>query len=186
MNQKGKYRTGEKALTPKQQELLIAASSSYREEVLFKLAMALGARRADIIRLRWDNIDLEQRSVTYLEAKKGESTHIAYLPESVIQILKRWRENTQGPYVFPGTSDGHIASKTAYNVFNRAMERAGLPTPWPFHALRATCIKNCQRAKWSPEETARHVNDSLTVIQEHYTTPSPEERKATALEKPII
>lgn len=181
-----KYKTGEKALTPKQQEALIAASSSYLEEIFFKVELALGCRRADIIRLRWDNINLAERSITYLEAKKGDSTHTAYVSDNLITLLKRWRENTPGPYLFPGNSEGHISSKTAYNIFNRAMKRAGLPTPWPYHALRATAIKNCQRAGWSPEETASLVNDSLTVIQQHYTVPSMEERRAVAQEKPII
>ena len=183
---KTKYRTGEKALTPKQQELLISASSSYLEELFFKTALALGCRRADIIRLRWDNINLAERSVSYLEAKKGDSVHVAYIPESLVILLKRWRENTPGPYLFPGKSEGHISSKTAYNIFNRAMGRAGLPTPWPFHSLRATAIKNCQRAGWSPEATAILVNDTLQVIQQHYTIPSLEERRAIAQERPIV
>ena len=38
----------------------------------------------------------------------------------------------------------------------------------------------------TPEETAAHVDDTLEVIQQHYTVPTPQERRETATTKPII
>lgn len=166
------------------------ALDSYRDEVLIKLELSLGARRSDIVRIEWGNVNEEDNGINYLEKKKGDGMHTAFVSNEIIQMLKRHRTLSTGKYIFPGIKDrkGHLSDRTAYDIFNRAMKRAGIIGPrqtWPFHALRATCIKNCQRAGWSAEQTAAHVNDTVRVIQEHYTTPSMFERAQVAKEKPI-
>ncbi len=191
MEYKKRYKTGEKALTPKQQGKLIIALESYRDEVLIKLEFALGCRRADIVRIEWANVNEEDNGITYHEKKKGDRLHTAFVSDDIIQMLKRHRGLSTGKFIFPGIKDrkGHLADRTAYDIFNRAMKRAEIITAqqtWPFHALRATCIKNCQRAGWSAEQTAAHVNDTVRAIQEHYTTPSMFEMAQVAKEKPII
>ena len=64
----------------------------------------------------------------------------------------------------------------SFHILQRNLRKANIPTR-PFHALRATCIKLHQAAGLTPEQTQRIVNDSLRVIQQHYTTPSDEEMK---------
>lgn len=193
MKYRTRYKTGEKSLTPKQIEKLIAALDSYRDETLIKLELALGCRRSDIVRIEWTHTNEESKSITYHEQKKGDRLHTAFVSDTIIQMLKRYRNLSQGKYLFPAikrdNSKGHLSDRTAYDIFNRAMKRAGIIQKnqcWPFHALRATCIKKCQSVGWSAEQTAAHVNDSVRVIQEHYTTPSLFERAKVAEENPII
>lgn len=191
MKYRTRYKTGEKALTPQQQEKLLMALDSYRDEVLIKLELGLGCRRSDIVRIEWSNVNEHDNGITYHEKKKGDRTHTAFVSDDIIMMLKRHQRLSNGKYIFPGVKNklSHLSDRTAYDIFNRAMKRAGIIRPnqcWPFHALRATCIKNCQRFKWSAEQTAAHVNDSVRVIQEHYTTPSMFERAQVAKEKPII
>jgi len=170
------YKTGEKALSQTQQKRLLEATHKIRDYTLLTLALALGTRRADIVRLQWDNIDEEERSVTYEEKKKGNKLHTAYVSTHTIQILRRWREFSGGQYVFPGEwSNQHLCSKTAYNIFNIALKQAGIikeGEAHPFHALRATCIKNCRKAGWTTGQISTHVNDSKEVIEKHYEAPS--------------
>ncbi|MCG2825156.1 MAG: hypothetical protein L6265_01035 [Thermoplasmatales archaeon] len=71
------------------------------------------------------------------------------------------------------------------NRFQKYLVVAGVESK-PFHALRATCIKLCQRGGWSVEQAAKLVGDTIRVVQEHYTTPSNEELKQVARERPII
>lgn len=193
MEYKTRYKTGEKSLTPKQEEKLIKALDSYRDETLIKLELALGCRRSDIVRIEWANVNETDNGITYHEQKKGDRLHTAFVSDDIIQMLKRYRNLSQGKYLFPAikkdNAKGHLSDRTAYDIFNRGMKRAGIIGPnqcHPFHALRATCIKKCQRVGWTAEQTARHVNDSVRVIQEHYTTPSMAERAQVAKENPII
>jgi len=69
--------------------------------------------------------------------------------------------------------------------FQKYLTAAGVESK-PFHALRATCIKLCQQRGWSVEQAAKLLGDTIRVVQEHYTTPSNEELKQVAREKPII
>lgn len=185
---KPKYKSGEKSLTPKMQESLLSVISSYRDEMLIRLTLALGCRRSDIIRLEWSNIEYSENKITYHEKKKGDKLHYAFVSNDIIQRLKKYQTISTGKYVIPGRSNGgHLSSKQAYNIFNKGMRDAKLTDkPWPFHSLRATCIKNCQKLGWTPLMTANHVNDRLSTIEEHYAVPSMSERQEAARDKPII
>lgn len=60
-------------------------------------------------------------------------------------------------WLFPSMHDSgkkHIADKTAYNVLAFYLDKAGLPSR-PFHSLRATCIKLCQRKGWTIEQVMK-------------------------------
>lgn len=184
-----RYKTGEKALSPKQQEEVIAVLESYRDEVLIKLTLSLGCRRADIVRIEWSNVLFDENTIHYHERKKGDKLHTAFVSTEIMQMLKRHRRISTGRWLFPGERcNEHLSGRTAYNILSRAMKKAGLIKEdgcHPFHALRATCIKNSQRAGWSQQTTASHVNDDVRVIEKHYKVPSLSERKQAAMEKPI-
>ena len=184
------YRTGELALTEEEVERVLQNTKTTRDYVLIRLAVATGLRRGDIVRLSWDNINLDERSITFYEQKKRK-TRTVYISEVMSQELRRWRaQNPKERYVFPGRSEekygrGHVSSRQAYNILQEALKRSGLDER-PFHALRATCAKLCQRRGWSVEEAAEHLGDSVRVLQEHYITPSRSEMRERAEEKRLL
>lgn len=100
----------------------------------------------------------------------------------MMQLLVKYR-NSLGKEI--GKEVLPFCGRTAHYRLQRLCIKAGIPKR-PFHALRATCIKFCQAAGWSVEATAKHVGDTILVIQEHYTTPSQSEMKEFAQGKPII
>jgi len=183
------YKAGEKALTPIQQKKLINSVERFRDEVLLRLALVTGARRSDIVRFEWGNVSETNFSITYLEKKKGDKPLTVFADKNIFTMLKKWREFSYGRFLFPGERGGaHLSSRTAYNILRAVMIQAGLlkkTENWPFHSLRATCIKNAQRAGWTMEETAAHVNDTIITIQKHYTVPSLPERQEVAQKKPL-
>jgi integrase len=77
-----------------------------------------------------------------------------------------------------------FSGRTAYNILQHYCVAAGIPIR-PFHALRATCIKFCQAAGWTPEQTAKHVDDRISTIQEHYLVPSMADMRELAIKKVI-
>jgi integrase len=188
---KEQYRTGEHSLTTKQVTILLENTEDFTEYVFLKVAISTGIRRSDVVRLKWKDINFEDNKISFVEKKKGNSPHEVYVSQSIMSDLKRLKSIQDNEYyIFPGKSEekygkGHISSRTAYNILQRNLEVAKLPAR-PFHALRATCIKLCEAKGWSEQQTAKHVNDSVRVIQEHYKTPSLEERRSIALEKELI
>lgn len=178
---KERYRTGEKALTPREYEKLISVIDRLDDEVLVKLAVSIGARREDLASIKVSNMNLDELRLSFYEQKKRRIHHVPLSPEMVrlIRQLLNSRGKNQSEYLFPFTG------RTAYSRLQMYCDKAGIPRR-PFHALRATCIKRCQAADWSIEQVARLTGDTIAVIQEHYAWPSSSEMQEVASEKPLI
>lgn len=180
--------SGEQALTLGKVEKLLAVVSDVKSDALLRLAITGGLRREDIVKVMVKDVNLASGSVTFYQHKK-KNHHTVYLPESTMLSIVRlinMNKRLSSPYLFPSSKPKKpISSRTAYNILQKYLQLAGLPSI-PFHALRSTCVKLCQARGWSPEQAAKHIDDTLTTIQRHYTTPSQEERQEVAKEKAII
>ena len=181
------YRTGEKALTEKQVELFLGKIGSLYDETLFRLAICTGIRREDIVSIKQADVDLNNYQISLYENKKRRIRTIP-LNENVVQKLKQHLHVIgKGEWLFPSPYNHrkHISGRQIYSRFQKYLVAAGVESK-PFHALRATCIKLCQRRGWSVEQAAKLLGDTIRVVQEHYTTPSNEELRQVARERPII
>ena len=183
--------SGELALTEKEIKLVFSQLNSLRDEVLIKLAVCIGARRADIVRIQRDLIDIPNLRITYLESKKGDKPHSAPISPEMSRLINMYlKESRKSKYLFPSAHStdnrlGHINGRTAWNVFNRALDDAGLKRR-KFHSLRATCVKHAQRMGWEPPATAKLINDKVETVLKHYSTPSRDEMNEVSAEKPLI
>ena len=188
------YTTGEKSLTFEQVSSLLRIMEDLTDLALFEVAVTGGLRRGDIVKLNWSNLDFSTGKLSFHEQKK-KRVHTVFLPQKTLQTLKMLRNaNPDDFWIFTGFSEkrhgrGHMSERTAYDRFQEYLVKAGIQTEAdrrPFHALRSTCIKLCQKKGWTIEQTAKHVGDTVRVIQEHYNTPSEEEMKAATESKPLI
>lgn len=184
------YRTGEFALTDEEVEKLLGVSEDFKEHVFLKFAISTGLRRSDVVAIKWKDVDLVNRRITFYEKKKDRIKDV-YISEGMAQDLRRLQSVQAGEYyVFTGRSEpkygkGHLSSRSAYDVLQRNLKKAGIEKR-PFHSLRATCIKMCQRRGWSEAQTAKHVGDTVRVIQEHYSTPSAGEMQEAAVNRCLL
>ena len=175
------YRTGQFALTPKEYDRILESCSSLEDEVLIKFAVATGLRREDIVNVELQNINLQSGMVRYIERKKGNRIRDIYIGNKLKQLLiKYYKTLPKDQKKLFG-----FCSKTAFNKLQSLCDIAGIPRR-PFHSLRATCVKRCQAAGWSPEEVCELTGDTLRVIQEHYATPSISQMADTATSKEMI
>lgn len=187
-------RTGEKSLTQKEYQKLLAVCNTLEEETLLKLAVGLGIRRADVSKILISNIDLKEGKLTFLESKKSvrdkETKEIIEpryrtvpLGPDLTQLLRKYistlPKNQKFLFKFGKTKWG---DRTAHRRLTFLCDRAGIPRR-PFHALRATCIKFKQAEGWPVEATAKLVGDTIAVVQEHYSIPSDAELSELMQEK---
>lgn len=175
------YKSGEKALSRKEYEKLIAVVDNTEDELLIKLAVTTGLRREDLCALKISNINLEDETLTFHESKKSRDRTI-YLSPEIILLIKKFAGNGAGKgreklFRFTG--------RTAYRHLNSWCRVAQIPER-PFHSLRATCVKFAQQAGWKPEEVAKLTGDSIRVIQEHYSTPTEGDMKEAVTKRSII
>lgn len=179
--------SGKNSLTSKQIEQLRLVLDKLEHKVLIELAIATGMRRSDIVAVETKNIDFDNRKITFYQHKK-RNMHTVYVSQELINLISMWVGIHKNKWIFPShykKRNTHLSSRAAYNILQRALDHAELPQR-PFHALRATCVKMCQRAGWSAEQTAELLDDRVSTIQLHYSTPSDEEMKKLAEDRKII
>ena len=69
------------------------------------LALTCGARKADILSMRWDKIsdlDLPAPKWTCPNTKTGEEYEIPLMPQAIAVLRERHKNNGHSPWVFPG------------------------------------------------------------------------------------
>lgn len=203
---KDRYTSGEKALTRKEYSKLISVVDHLEDEVMLKLVISTGLRRGDVghgtfkrkrmavedgvkglkttritTGIKVSDIDFKEKRLSFYEAKK-DRIHTVPLSDDLIILIKKLinsRGKNQHEYLIT------YSSRTAYKKLQEYCDKAGIPRR-PFHALRATCIKFCQAADWTPEQVSRLTGDTIAVIQEHYSTPSQSEMSEVMQNKQII
>jgi len=185
---RARYTSGQKALTMTQSYELLNNITDLEEKTLIALALTTGIRRSDIVAIKTADVNLKKGVILFYESKKKRIKKVP-LDKTVINLLSMWMRINKSKWLFPPKfklSPNHLASKTAYNIFQRACEKTGISTPRPFHALRATCVKLCQKKGWSIAKTAELLGDTVNVVEKHYATPSDEEMASEMEEKPLL
>lgn len=174
MHKKERYRTGEKAFTRTEFDKLMSKVNVLEDKILILLAVNTGLRRRDLTDLEIKNINLPNKSITYYENKKRRVRTI-FISSSMVQELEIYINTLPKKQ----TRLFSFRDRTAYNRLNKYCVTAGIAKR-PFHALRATCIKFCQAAKWSASEVSELTGDTIRTIEEHYATPSIAEMQEAA------
>lgn len=117
---------------------------------LYYIELATGLRRGELLGLKWEDIDLEQGTltvrrqvaringdVTEAPLKTKNSYRSVSIGADAVEILKAQREKVGGEYVFPSASGGPISPDSVLNMLHRVLKRANLPKV-RFHDLRHT------------------------------------------------
>jgi len=180
-----------KPLDQEQAQRLIQAAQGNRLECIITLALTTGMRLGEILALRWDDINLEERAlhvrhtVDYIkghgwvesEPKTENSTRRLQLPQVTIDSLKQhriyqrearlkggahWKE--QG-LVFPNRYGGYFRRMRLYTIFKKLLQEADLPD-MHFHDLRhsaATILLSMGVQAKVVQEILGHGNISTTL-----------------------
>ena len=190
LQKRTRYTTGEKALIAEEWAKIQECIDNLEDEVMLKLAVSTGIRREDIGYSKKHNSgirvsDIEELPdgtgrMKFLEHKKNR-IHEVPLSKEMMRLIKLLINSRDKKEQFLITFSG----RTCHRRLQEYCDKAGIERR-PFHALRATCIKLCQRAEWRVEEVAKLTGDTIAVIQEHYSTPTPGEMQETIRKKAII
>ncbi len=130
-------------LTSKEVDAIMEAARKvgrhgHRDATLILLAYRHALRVAELVALRWDQIDLAQGLLHVTRAKNGTpSTHPLRGPE--IRALRRLQRDYAGPYVFVTERKGPLTTSTVRKIIARAGELTSLGFPVHPHMLRHAC-----------------------------------------------
>jgi len=113
---------------------LVAACEPYFRPVIIT-ALTTGMRKREILKLRWDQVDLEHGFILLVETKNGEGRQIPIVPE-LRKVLDSQPRLEGCPYVFPNTKT-MMPFWSGDKPFANALNKAGI-TDFHFHDLRHT------------------------------------------------
>lgn len=100
-------------------------NETFRDFIL--LSLLTGARRANLLAMRWQDVNLAEHVWRIQETKNGTPQNVTLSPEavSILQARKKTAEKL-AVFVFPGSgASGHIEEPKKAVI--RVMERAGIP-----------------------------------------------------------
>lgn len=102
----------------------------------FWICVHTGARKSNVLAMRWDEIDFETQTWTIPHSKfKNGDTHVVPLFDAALTILKRRHQSATSPWVFPGRHGTHL--KWVRRAWMRVLERAEI-IDLNIHDLRRT------------------------------------------------
>jgi integrase len=111
----------------------LASESNPYWRAYFPLSLLLGTRRGELLTLKWEDIDFEQKVLRIPSTKAGRP-HLLPLPTAAVAILDSLPRTAE--LVFPGKGrDGHLAEPS--KAWQRIRKRAGVPDA-RIHDLRRT------------------------------------------------
>jgi integrase len=147
-----------------------------REIVLF--AVNTGARRSEVVNLKWSDVDLSRRMVSFesnggFRVKAGKRRSIP-LNDEVLKLLSSIKNSTNCEYVF--NLDGHrIDESLVTHKFKKCIRRVGLQDDIKFHSLRAT-FASWLVMKGAPIYSVSKLlgHSDVTTTQRYYAHLSPD------------
>ena len=126
----------ERRLKAGEEQRLIEASSVFREEVhktLWRFALATGMRRGEIVSIRWEHVEWEERTLRIPMTKNGYARTIPLSNEAVTLLRGRQEREPQsvGPYA--------VSTEAVKLAWRRVTKAAGT-NDLHFHDLRHEAI----------------------------------------------
>ena len=100
----------------------------------FYMALFTGARKTNVLEMRWDQIDLKNAIWRIPDTKNGEPVIVPLIP-SAVELLKRIPKDSEWVFPNPRSTSGHFEDPK--KPWARILERAGI-TDLRIHDIRRT------------------------------------------------
>lgn len=163
----------ERYLTKEETERLLTELKSCKSQAvpdIVKLLILTGARKSEVVGLRWDELDLAKGIwVVPPERNKAKNRKTIPLSQGALKVLERRQQNCS-VYVFPNPKTGEPL-KHFHNTWDRIRTRAGVPDV-RIHDLRhnfASLLINSGRSLYEVQKLLGHSSISTTQRYAHLT-----------------
>lgn len=119
------------------EKLYNAASSHFKPILLCTYLM--GMRKGEIVKLKWEDLDLKDSYIYLRETKNNESRAIP-IDDQLMDTLLRLQKNSKSQYVFTTHEGEQYTSNTAWKrAWSTALKKSGIGK-CRFHDLRHTLL----------------------------------------------
>jgi integrase len=168
------------------QALMHALDAEPRRHAAAALALLVvtGARKQEVLKARWENVDLDRFLLTVPRAKNGRVRHVPLSPIAAHivrqQLLSRPGDS---PHVFPSDRRPGRALENLRGAWERAKLAAGLPAELRIHDLRhsfASALANAGTPLYEIGTVLGHTQLSTTTRYAHHAPQRLVQTAATA------
>jgi len=141
----------------------------------FMVTLLTGARRSNVLAMRWEDISLDRAEWRIPETKNGDPLTVPLVP-AVMNLLNERKSAIAGEWVFPGVGQtGHLAEPKA--AWRRVLERAGIED-LRIHDLRRTLGSHMAAAGVNTITTARTLGHKTLTMALRYQHLGTDPRRA--------
>lgn len=156
-------------LSPHERSLLLNCARVSRNRSLYPLimlALCTGARKGELLNLKWSDIDFKRCRVVFQYTKNGERRG-APLSADVVKMLVEYGANNtkQSVYVFASNQDTPLCVDKA---FKKLIKGAGI-TNFRFHDLRHTAASYLAMSGASVTDIAEVLGHKTLAMVKRYT-----------------
>jgi len=174
-------------LTARQTQALMHALDAepcQHAAAVLALLVVTGARKQEVLKARWEHVDLDRLLLTVPRSKSGRARHIPLSPVAV-GILRRQlqRQIDASPHVFPSDRRSGQPLENLRGAWERAKRAAGLPGELRIHDLRhsfASALANAGTPLYEIGTVLGHSQLSTTTRYAHHAPQRLVQTAATA------
>jgi integrase/recombinase XerD len=156
-------------------EKILHSSQNVKHRLLLSLAYGAGLRVSEVVSLKVQDIDMEERTL-HLKQAKGQKDRIGLLPEKLVNDLQNMIVGKTGnDFVFASERGGKITTRTVQKIFEKALKKTSIQKPATFHSLRHSfathLLENGTDIRYV-QELLGHANIRTTQRYTQVTNPS--------------
>ena len=153
-------------------KLLVACKKKSQELYLCVLmAILTGARKMEILKLTWREVDLHHKTLTFLETKNGEDRCVPMhevLFEEIIEFQKQTKiKHLKNDYIFKNTL-GNPNTRLVEKYFPRTVKECGIED-FRFHDLRHTQASYQARNGINQPATQKTLGHKTSAMTNRYS-----------------
>lgn len=144
---------------------------NFRDLILF--AVATGMRMSEILYLRWENVDVERKTILVKNTSefttKSKRNRIVPISDFLASILARRKRDATCPYVFHRENAPQTTDYVTHR-FKKCVRRAKLDDSLHFHSLRhstASLLVQAGVPIYSVKEILGHSQIATTLVYSH-------------------
>jgi site-specific recombinase XerD len=126
-------------LSPEEVRKLLRALTNPTHQFLLSLAYGAGLRVGEVVGLRFEDFDFGRGLLRVRLGKGGRDRQTLFPKNLLFEFKQRSLVRVPTDYVFPsgsGLGRGHLTTRSAQKIFERALFFAGIHKAATFHALR--------------------------------------------------
>jgi type 1 fimbriae regulatory protein FimB/type 1 fimbriae regulatory protein FimE len=141
----------------------------HRDATMIMLGFIHGFRCKELVGLRWEQVNLDERTLHVVRCKRGSPSMHELNPEEIKALRKLAKDQGNGrrEHVFTTEREGPLTTSAFSKILARAGEKAGVPFRVGTHMLRHGCgyyFANKGKDTRSLQGYLGHRNISQTVL----------------------